>query len=259
VDSIFLIHGFLGTKFSYYRHILEDWVSTLAKTSSTSVTAHVFRFDASSIPLEGKDALEREVWRLRRFLVLLLHESARRQSLELDIPVSEHSDDLSFQHDASSTDRLQPIQPNRNTILFIAHGLGSWIVKDVLAHPSSGNIAYTYGRTEVKFVDLDIDKGIENTYDQYLMRNWTTFNVSVPKPRSGVEREGLISYLREIDENFDAFANMYNATGDSNEHSTTERTSQTIYRGHDLAIWMSDNRLTDPREVCFFTEIAVSC
>jgi hypothetical protein len=220
------------------------------------VTAHVFRFDASSIPLEGKDALEREVWRLRRFLVLLLDETARRQTLEHDLPDSEHGDDLSFQHDVPSTDGLQP---NRNTILFIAHGLGSWIVKDVLAHPSSGNIAYTYGRTEVKFVDLDIDKGIEDTYRQYLTRNWTTFNVSLPKPQSDVERDGLISYLREIDENFDAFANMYNATDDSNKRSTTERTSQTIYRGQDLAIWMSDNRLTDPREVCFFTEIAVSC
>jgi hypothetical protein len=210
----------------------------------------------SSIPIEGKVALEREAWNLRRFLVLLLHEATRRQSVEHDTLDLEHGDDLSFQHDTSSTDRPQL---NKNTILFIAHGLGSWIVKDVLAHPSSGNIAYTYGRTEVKFVDLDMDNGIEDPYQKYLTRNWTTFKVSLPKPQSGVGHGELISYLREIDHNFDTFANMYNSPGYGETHSSTEEASQTIYRGQNLVIWMSEKRLIDPREVSLYTEIAGSC
>jgi hypothetical protein len=85
-----------------------------------------------------------------------------------------------------------------------------------------------------------------------------TFNFCSPKFQSGVELEELISFLREIDENFDAFTNIYSATDDSNKHYSTEGTSQMIYQGQNLAIWISDNRLMDPREVCSFMEVAMS-
>lgn len=233
-SSVFLIHGFRGSKFGhYYQDFLEDWVTRRAKVWSPQVTARVFRFDASAILSRGKKALDTDIWRLRRFLLALLNERARHDGEETpggDVTLSARSADT------------------RN-ILFIAHGLGSWIVKDVLAHPSSGNIPYTYSSTKVSFADspYDIDKDVEDSYREYLTQHWTTFNFGLPNPQSQKE---LITYLQEIDDNFEALVHTYASNDLSRRPYSTEQAYQTIYRGRDLALWMSDRRLMDPKEVC---------
>jgi hypothetical protein len=128
--------------------------------------------------------------------------------------------------------------------------LGSWVVKDVLAHPSSAIIAYSYEKIGVKFVDHDIEKGIEDAYRRCLKQNWTIFNFDMPKPQSDVKIEELVSYLRQVDENFDTLTNEYSAADSGNNNYSGRGTLQTTDRDQDLAIWMSDNRLADPGEVC---------
>ena len=256
MDSIFLVHGFLGARYSDSRRILERCVSRLARQSGVPGTARVFRFDVSDSPLDGKDSVEREVWKLRRLLVLLLHDPGLEESQPYydGDQGYEHGDDdvdsSSRRHDASFN---QPQPDNNNTILFIAHGLGSWIVKDVLAHPSSRNIANAYARTEVKFIDVDIHKRVQDPYREYLTRNWGIFNFSLSRPpASGTAFDEFLDYLREVDENFDEFAARFGAADGCARHlGHTEKRSQMLYQGQDLAIWVSENRLESPREVCW--------
>lgn len=136
--------------------------------------------------------------------------------------------------------------------MFIAHGLGSWVLKDVLAHPIGDSIVYSYESTEVTFLDLDIEEGIEDPYRQYLERNWGAFKFGLSILQSDVELEELISYLQEIDDNFHAFRDTYNVTDRVNMHVGSRLISQTIYQGQGLAIWMSDKKLIDPDKVGSF-------
>ena len=205
----------------------------------------MIRFDASLIPTKGRDALEPEVWRLRRVLVQVLHETAHPSPMDDDIQ-SEHGDDSINEEDISSSVGLPE---NNDTILLIAHGLGSWLVKDALAHPSSDVVFVTYGRAEVYFVDFDLNFQLEDAYQQYLKRTWTIFNICSPKVQLSVDHDGLADYLREIDENFDTITSLYSTKDDNNKRTSTIRASQTIHQGQDLAIWMDDDQV-DPREVC---------
>lgn len=159
---------------------------------------------------------------------------------------SEHGDDSINEEDISSSVGLPE---NNDTILLIAHGLGSWLVKDALAHPSSDVVFVTYGRAEVYFVDFDLNFQLEDAYQQYLKRTWTVFNICSPKVQLSVDHDGLADYLREIDENFDTITSLYSTKDDNNKRTSTIRASQTIHQGQDLAIWMDDDQV-DPREVC---------
>ncbi|KAJ6436687.1 carbonic anhydrase [Purpureocillium lavendulum] len=247
-QDIYLVHGFLGARYRYCRDILEGWVLSRARESHIAATVRVFRFDASSSPLEGKAPLEHEVWRLRRFFILLLHESALHQSDDHKGQALEQR----VRQDSSSqlgqtSDELQPNNNNTNAILFIAHGLGSWIVKGVLAHPSSGNIAHRHVTTEVRFIDADMEKGISDPYQQYLTRNWGIFNFCLPTPEPGSALDDLSSYLRVVDQNFDAFVDRYELMTDQSRPLVNEGESQTTYSGQDLAIWISENKLEEYR------------
>lgn len=230
--SIFLIHGFLRVKHGYYRGILEHWVSKLAEKSNNPVTARVFRFDAASVARHGKDALQRQVWHLRRFLLQHLHQNG---AVAEEPPLHAPLQTVAKSH-----------RPANRTILSIVHGLSSWIVKDVLAHPTSDSILLGYQTTIVKFLDLDVHdyRHLDDAYERYLERNWSTFHFGPPKRPSGLLDVGeLTSYLREIDQNFDVLARAFD------DDPKNPRASRAIFKAKDLQIWMSRDKSADSRQV----------
>lgn len=118
----------------------------------------------------------------------------------------------------------------------------------MLAHPSSGNIPYVYSSIKVISIDspYNISGGGEGSYDEYLTQHWSTFKFGLPNRELQIE---LIAYLQEIDDNIKefllAFAS-YNLDGES--HNSAEP-SQLKYQERNLALWMSEHRLMDPKTV----------
>ena len=276
-------------------------MSKLAKQSGVPGTVRVFRFDASATPSRGRDPLEQEAWRLRRFFNILLYNPESDDPTPFDSDNGQSHEESSYEHSyaesyddgyeqsyeqshgqsygqggaveqrydhvqtayndnagsfpyAHSAPSIQTEQPgdnvtnNNNSILFIAHGLGGWIVKDLLAHPSSGNIAFAYARTEARFLDADTSWGNWHSYREYLNRNWALFNFSKPRPpQSQAVLDSLITYLVEVDGNFDKFVAKYSAHEDARE---PEEKMQTMYSGRGILIWVSERSLAPPKEVC---------
>ncbi|KAI1354726.1 hypothetical protein F5Y01DRAFT_302389 [Xylaria sp. FL0043] len=232
--DIYLVHGFRGAKYSYYRDILENWVfssfSSAAEPGNTTITGHIFRFDGSSIPDTGKYILEDAASKLRQQLIELVLEKKQRLSTHEDMLDQEHENAPSLRHDtiSANSSALQG-----NTLLFITHSLGHWVVKDALAHPSSDLVTYSYGRNGLRFINLDIREGPGDAYGQYLERNWKQF-LGQPNPHQGRNLDELVSYLREVDENFNELIMIYETQDNGNEHIDISTTPTMIYQGRDF-------------------------
>lgn len=244
---IFVIHGFPGPKYRYYRETLEHWVVENAREIETPTTVHALRFDAPAIPSRGKDILVAAVWELRRFLLGLLRATVD-QGLGYDEnrDFGHEDDSTSPQHDNSITGASPA--PRNSRITFVAHGLGSWVVKDVLAHPSMDSIAFVFARTDLRFLDVGVDKGAPDGYHKYLERNWLTFGFGSPKQQEGTALDRLVSYLREIDGNFATFADMHSDAAYLNATKGDPRPSN-IYKDSHHRIWMSQNPVSNHSEV----------
>ncbi|KAI1175791.1 hypothetical protein F4777DRAFT_548608 [Nemania sp. FL0916] len=243
--DIHLVHGFLGTKYSYYRDVLEDWVSNMALSSVKSENsiriAYAYRFHGSSIPETGKSGLEKAVLKLRQNVLGELHQRSTDEALP----------DLGSVNDSLHPQRTVPDPSQRlpgNAIIFIGHGLGAWVVKDALAHPSSDSITYSFGNLLVGFINLDIREEPReehgDDYERYLDRNWKHF-LGLPGLAGsyrGNKVDELVVYLRQIDENFNIFKMSNKASDTINWHRNTWIIRQMIYRGRDEIIWMSKSR-----------------
>ncbi|KAI0399683.1 hypothetical protein F4802DRAFT_588431 [Xylaria palmicola] len=233
-QDIYLIHGFRGTKYSHYRDNLVRWVMDSARSldvpGNAVSTTYEFGFHGSSVPETGKAVLEDAVLKLRQHVL----ENLRQTSVDDDVSDLEHETTSTLRHDTTSANGL-----HMNTILFIAHGFGSWVVKDALAHPSSHGITHLYGRTAVDFINLDVPKGYSTAYGEYLKQNWKRF-LELSSPQQGTKFHELIFYLQEIDKNFNVM--MYQVSGNLKRHLPMVVKPQRIYRGQDLEVWMSENR-----------------
>lgn len=234
---MFLVHGFAGSRFSRQRESLEQWVEVAAEQSSTAVTVHVVRFDASLMTSKGAQTLHHHSWGLREYLNQLMNEAADR--------LLEDNDGNNPANIYNTTSLMRPL-PTTKRLLFIAHGLGSWIVKDVLASESSGNIAFV--PTGVIFVDglAQGQQSTETSYREYLSKTWTTFNLSGTQPQSETE---LVSQFLEIDGRFRIFESFYNAENNESRINSTQQIKYEVYLGKDLTIWMTEEPLSLLREV----------
>ncbi|KAI3318586.1 hypothetical protein HD806DRAFT_511256 [Xylariaceae sp. AK1471] len=233
-QDIYLIHGFHGKKYSHYRdnlvRLVKDSVFSLAIPGNALLTGREFSFHGSLVPQTGKAVLENAVLKLRQ----CVFHNLRQASMNEDLSDLEHKTTSTVRHDIVSANDLQ-----MNTILFIAHGFGSWVVRDALAHPSSHGITYLYGRVGVDFINLDLPKGYSTAYGEYVKQNWKQF-FDFSSPPDGQEFHELISYLQEIDENFSAM--MYKASDNTKSPLAMVVKPQMTYRGQHLDVWMSDNR-----------------
>ncbi|KAI1121229.1 hypothetical protein F5Y10DRAFT_288735 [Nemania abortiva] len=237
-QEIFLIHGFQGARYSYYRDILEVWVSNLAKTAEAPVNAHVFRFDGSSLPAEGNNNLvDGAVQELRDFFRTFRLMKNLQQN-EYEEMIDSKANIVTAQQIERSTKRPPLIG---STAIFIAHGVGCWVIKDVLASLKRDHIAPLYERAEIVFVDPKI----ENPYPEYLNQTWTLFNCGLPVPHSDVQLQDFSHYLQGIDEEFSRSIQISTDLENGNECLSSEGVSQKIYRGQDLNFWMPKKRTMD--------------
>ncbi|KAM7193427.1 hypothetical protein V8F33_007806 [Rhypophila sp. PSN 637] len=243
-QDVFIVDGFQSSKYRHYKSFFEHWVLERARNLDIPVTVYAHRFDALTIPSRGTSILEGAVWDLRLCLLRLLHEGADREPADDDAREPESDDDSAFEDDTSTADASP--RSNRR-ITFVAHGLGSWIVKDALAHPRMDSIAYLYGSTDLKFFDSGVDIRAHHAYQAYLERNWATFSIGPAKQKDASIFDQLASYLQEIDENFDIFASTQNAAANYSINKGDPRPS-TIYKDPDHRIWMSGDRLITQTE-----------
>ncbi|KAK6071088.1 hypothetical protein SCUP515_08111 [Seiridium cupressi] len=130
-----------------------------SRTANKPVLVRAFRFDVTRIIADGSKALLGESKRLRDALMRWVEDS--------------QSEGATAATAAVSTDT----RPERSeTIFFIAHGLGSWILKDVLASPSSGSI--TSAPIDVALIDAAVGhNSSDRPYVDYLQRMSNIINL----------------------------------------------------------------------------------
>ncbi|KAM0806907.1 hypothetical protein AB5N19_07246 [Seiridium cardinale] len=180
-QNIFLIHGFATNKFIYFREVLENWVSKSSRTADKPVLVRAFRFDVTSIIADGSKALLGESKRLRDALTRWVEDSQSKGATAAAAAVSRDT--------------------RSDTMFFIAHGLGSWILKDVLASPSSGSI--TSAPIDVALIDAAVGHNSSGrSYVGYLQRMSNSINLGDSVKDS---YESLSEVSREVDDNFDTF------------------------------------------------------
>ncbi|KAK4209672.1 hypothetical protein QBC37DRAFT_48564 [Rhypophila decipiens] len=240
VSSVFIVHGFQGHKYRHLKSFFEHWVLEKAGDKNIPVTVYALRFDALAIPYRGTSILEDAVWDLRLFLLKLLHETADREVTDDDTQEPESEENSPTEDDIDTSTADTSPRSNRR-ITFVAHGLGSWIVKGALDHPNMDSIAYMYNRTDLKFFDAGVEIGAHDAYKAYLERIWATFSIGPAKHKDEAFFHELVSYLQEVDEKFDTFAGTQNAAAHHTINKDDPRPS-TIYKEADHRIWMSGRR-----------------
>jgi hypothetical protein len=207
-----------------------------AKSTSTALVVRVLRFDVTLMTTRGTDILERVTWKLRDYLIQLMNEAANRISDDEDVGGSDRRSDGVSQAWPLPTDRF----------LFIAHGLGSWIVKKVLSE-DSGNLAYI--PMGVIFADALVP-GQPTTsdaeYRNYLSQASKTFALSTSQPQFD---DGLVSRFKKIDLNFEKFEKFYNSEDVGSAVNKTQQYKYKVYHGEDLTIWLGEEPGTPFKQV----------
>lgn len=144
------------------------------------------------------------------------------------------------------------IQPNTGSILFIAHGLGAWIAKIVLATRIIQAIT-SYDKVMVMILDVNTEKNVCTSYPEYLKRNWTQFDADYSIPPADAELRELCSYLQRIDNNFDDMIVKYNEARANNNNQRAG--SKRVYQA-DITIGMLKGGLKASNDVCSVTELS---
>ncbi|KAJ8132339.1 hypothetical protein O1611_g1283 [Lasiodiplodia mahajangana] len=220
-DDIFLIHEFLGAKYRSYQHDLEDWVRGVVRSADNPTNAFVFCFDGLSIRKEGRDALEVGALTLRTML-------STTNQLELSRNKNTNTPDLESSEAALIEPEPRPnlgLQIHRKTVYLIAcSDLGSYLVKDILAHPISRTILSLYERIQVIFVHVSKEEGPDHSGLRYWNARQTPFNANYSKRYSDIPQE-LQTHLTKIDQNFNFVAGTHNSA-DGNQSPSTIKVLQ---------------------------------
>ncbi|ETS83005.1 hypothetical protein PFICI_04881 [Pestalotiopsis fici W106-1] len=170
INDIILVHGFSGRAFSEYRLSLEELIVSTVGSKFQDAAIRVFRFDFGRLLSGAPDSFSSEVQKLRRHLLHLYEDG-----LDQDKPASSRNDSDSLHGEPGTPESMDtPLK----VLVFIVHGLGSWIVKDVLASRSSRNIGFM----PLGIIHLDCPKRTLDTASKpdsdYLRRFFATFNPS---------------------------------------------------------------------------------
>lgn len=144
-----------------------------------------------------------------------------------DTPRPDDSDESFVAEPDGTSDESKP-----ESIVFIAHDLGSWIVKEVLAMPNSENFAfYPMGLVQ-------LDASSDGQYAEYISRLYTTFNIR--RPTAGADDDDYLdssaSYLRRADSNFAMYKRFYR--DQEKQNSQNSRGARTIYERQLATLWM---------------------
>lgn len=215
-----LVHPFKKTK--RYGIVLEEWSKNSTHTIPHSTT-RAFSFNLHEILIEGRKGLEKVSRRLQKNI----------KQLAPKLPLS--PEDVK----GPTTGETLPHKPP--SIIFIAHSIGAWVVKDTLAYWTSGNIPFD--TTGVIFVDApDVISATEHLYSNYLdsvSQKFSTSRLQYP----AVRQPSTLNYLCDIDVNFKKFENSaYIQTAANESHPSLGSKSLPVRY---LNIWISEVPLLD--------------
>lgn len=206
------------------------------------MSARVFRFDLARVFSGGPQSLEEESQRLRRYLLRVYEDE---EDISMSEPsVGESIKPLNTVAMDSDEDR------NPRSLLFIAHGLGSWIVKSVLASESSRNIGFR--RIVVINIDgLDPNPSvdIDGFYCQYLLNLRKRLHIHSPNEGVGEadHKPHMYSLLHQIDNKFRRHEHRY------------QKESRIPIDQKALALWLSEDDTSDFKPVCELASRLFSC
>ncbi|KAH8666515.1 hypothetical protein BX600DRAFT_435917 [Xylariales sp. PMI_506] len=235
VHDLFLVHGFRRSEFRDCQVTIENLVASESKKSIWPVRSRVFSFDLSAVLHGGLDSLMKESQKLRRHLLQLYETSRSPSSSDFIKPAMVEGSEI-LNRDSS------------RRLLFITHGLGSWIVEEVLAAKSSRDIGFRcMGIIHIDRLDRSASSISEASYLEYLQDIRRIFNISqrVDDAEGTHYLAALASSLRDIDENFRLHEARFQKEGMITElHTRKPRIFQRV-----LPLWYvptednSDNQL----------------
>lgn len=116
---------------------------------------------------------------------------APHQPTEDDVGEVGAHEDLGLSPDRKSVRQLP--------IVFIAHSLGSWVVKDLLSNYRHNNTSLVFDTRGVVFLDTPVETVKESDLETYLASLNSFLENRLPK-RAGIEK--LVDELKTIDNNF---------------------------------------------------------
>ncbi|KAI0178981.1 hypothetical protein GGR52DRAFT_283820 [Hypoxylon sp. FL1284] len=236
--EIILVHGFKippekRTKAARCREALESWVLDAAEPMKTQVNVRVFVYDSAHIFHHGHIAFSEVVANL---------------SKRLEATCAEPFSPLSRQRGANSpTASSSTCSPSRAAI-FIAHGIGAWVVKSLL-----GRSTNQIDPTGLIFLDVldtpphqtPLDLPAENFLVEYLRKVSTVFKLHGEEVRI----IGLRDKLLEVDHAFQRLADTRYGPCTSINEADTGRCTYSMKMWCEN-VWMSARSTTVSNETC---------
>ncbi|KAI1334502.1 hypothetical protein F5Y15DRAFT_287483 [Xylariaceae sp. FL0016] len=239
--EVILVHGFESCDpkappgFKRCKDILTSWVmnSTNSDSMRDRVNLRVFAFDMCRVLYEGPEVLKELVEDLcSQIAMIRTHEP--QSPIAMRFPLSPRDD--------RGNDSRFPVRG----VIFVAHGLGAWILKAALCHLSAKQPSL--GPQAMIFVDVGFDATStlpspvhvrdSRTMKRYLDGLARTFGLSIERYTRG----GLQRWLNEIDCHFRDLTDQ--------EFDTPKRLEVAVsnHDDYDLILWcqnmwMSKNRV----------------
>ncbi|KAI8964572.1 hypothetical protein F5Y11DRAFT_363591 [Daldinia sp. FL1419] len=162
--EIILVHGFKVSfddqkRLSKFRNVLEQWIISATETVRDRVNVRTFAFDGAHVLYNGHNGISDAIIEFAKQLAVT--------SVDLDSP-------LFCRTVKKGIDRERERNRASRSVVFIAHGLGIWVVKELLVlYRNSENC---YNPTGLIFLDVPeltsnttpIDMQTESAISQYL-------------------------------------------------------------------------------------------
>ncbi|KAK9424880.1 putative MalT-like TPR region domain-containing protein [Seiridium unicorne] len=225
------IHGFMSSGFSVYQNRLEHWVTKAvqqAEQAGQLIHARVFRFDMSTVLL-GSSELLAASQRLRQYLM---------NTYPPIQPEAGGSDD--------SYSSNSPSDARGRHIVFMAHGLGCWVVKGALARADSRSFAFN------PMFCLFIDSlGAEESFSHYITSIIKRF--LIPMPSQSGTTDSLELSITDIDGNFQRYKVYCQQKRHPGRKQNGYQFPDQAVRQNDITGWLRDDPVVMPGRRAWWT------
>ncbi|KAH9897553.1 hypothetical protein F4778DRAFT_240044 [Xylariomycetidae sp. FL2044] len=226
--EIILVHGFrkgprTPEPYRLAREILEQWVKDAVAPIQPRANARVFAFDMAQVLSQGNEALSAICDELRRDIESLCGEAGAA----LASPATEQSTTGGFHGPRDLVLRPKQHKFRPQSVVFVAHGTGAWVVKDALTRLH--NAGHALDPAGLVFLDVPEPSGLQTPVDfktepeinAYLGQVSKVFQVDANVSVTA----GLRTRIFEIDRDFRSLAGM--------RYGICERIDEKTARGDD--------------------------
>jgi len=225
---VILVHPF--KRVSRYSSILENWVWG---SVHGNLISRSFSFDGQDMLNEGQRGLEKVSGKLKQRIQQLRREET---SPLFQLPILSPDFLPTNATSLRESDKEEPV----SSVIFIAHSLGAWVVKDALAYWNSGNLAFD--PAGVIFVDTPASYG-EAAYSSYFEEISQKLSLKPANSQQLSDAElPLRKHFNQIDDNFLKFKGSQYIQGKINQVEIDVKFQY-------LGIWLSTPLLPIPEEV----------